>query len=227
MKKANILTLAFIFAAATSTFAQTSAGTLFVGGGLGFSSSGSKTTTTIGGTTVTSDGPKATNLSFIPGVGYFIADKLAIGLDFSVTTGSDKETESNGDYTKTSATRIGIAPFARKYFMLSDNFGFIGAAGIGVGFGSSKEEERTGNTTVTTEGPKITTLEIGVVPGLVFFPTSKVGLEANFGFIGFASETSKEKTPLGETKTTTTNVGFGANTIRPTFSLGFRYYLSK
>lgn len=79
MKKVNILTLVFIFAAAVSSFAQTSAGTLFVGGGLGFSSSSSKTTIKGGGMTVDVDGPKGTEFSILPGVGYFIADKLAIG----------------------------------------------------------------------------------------------------------------------------------------------------
>ncbi len=228
MKKANILTLVFIFVAAASSFAQTSAGTLFLGGGLGFSSSNSKSTTKIGNVTSTADGPQATEFSIVPGVGYFIADKLAVGIDISFTGTSIKETEANGDYEKTSRTNIGFTPYVRKYFMLSDNFGFTGTLGVGVGLGSSKIEEKDGNTTTTVDGPKSTTLEFGVTPGLVFFPTNKVGLEANFGFVGFSSETRKQDLGGGnETKVTSSNFGFGANTIRPTFSLGFRYYLTK
>ena len=60
MKKINFLTIAIIFVAAMSSFAQTSKGTLFVGGGLGFTSSSGKTTAKFGGTTVESDGAKST-----------------------------------------------------------------------------------------------------------------------------------------------------------------------
>ena len=228
MKKVNILTLVFIFAAAASSFAQTSAGTLFVGGGLGFSSSSSKITAKSGGTTVDVDGPKGSEFSILPGVGYFVADKLAIGLDLSFATGSLKETEANGDYEKSTSTTIGFTPYARKYFMVADNFGFTGTLGVGVAFGSSKEEVRAGSTTVTNDGPKVTALEIGVTPGLVFFPTNKVGLEANFGFVGFSSRTSKADLGGGdELKVTSSTFGLNANSIRPTFSLGFRYYLTK
>ena len=75
---------------------------------------------------------------------------------------------------------------------------------------------------------KVTDLEIGITPGLVFFPTNKVGLEASFGFVGFSYRTSK--TDLGggdELKISDSTFGLNANSIRPNFSLGFRYYLTK
>jgi hypothetical protein len=228
MKKVNLLTLVFILVATASSFAQTSAGTLFLGGGLGFNTTNSKTTTKIGNVTATVDGPQRTEFSVIPGVGYFIADKLAVGIDISFAGSSFKETEANGDYEKVSRTDIGFTPYVRKYFMLSDNFGFTGTLGLGVGFGSSRIEEKDGNTTTTVDGPKSTILEFGLTPGLVFFPTNRVGLEANFGFIGFSSITDRSDLGGGnESKTTSSNFGFGANTIRPAFSLGFRYYLAK
>ncbi|KOY84939.1 hypothetical protein AD998_01140 [bacterium 336/3] len=230
MKKINLLTIAILFATAMSSFAQTSKGTLFVGGGLGFTSSSGKFTTTLGGTTIESDGVKSTTFSIVPGVGYFVADKLAVGLDLSVNSSSVQVPDNNDpdDYEKTSGTSFGFTPYVRKYWMVGDNFGFTGTFGAGVAFGSSKIEEKNGNTTVTNDGPKTTDLEIGITPGIVFFPTSKVGLEANFGFVGFSSTTSK--TDLGngnESKFTNSTFGLSANSIRPSFSLGFRYYLTK
>jgi hypothetical protein len=228
MKKVN-LTLVFIFAAIVSGFAQTSAGTLFFGGGLGFSSSTSKLTVSGGNTTINQDGPTSSDFSIVPGVGYFVADKLAVGLDLSFSVGSEKFPDNNNpnDYTKISSNVIGINPYVRKFFMLSDNFGFTGTFGVGVGFGSSKREIRRGSTTTTTDDIKLTILEVGITPGIVFFPTNKVGLEANFGFIGFGSTTEKTKQGNTEVKETETSFGFGANSIQPTFSLGFRYYLTK
>jgi hypothetical protein len=211
---------------------------LFFGGGLGFGASNSKTTSSRGGTTTTEDGPKSSQFSIVPGVGYFIADKLAVGLDLSFSTSSNKTPYDDGginsqpgDYDKTSGTVISFTPYVRQYLMLSDNFGFTGTFGVGVGFGSSKREGRRGSTTNTTGGPKTTTLEVGITPGIVFFPTNKVGLETNFGFVGFSSITTKEEVQIiNQTftkKTTNSSFGFGANSIQPTFSLGFRYYLTK
>jgi len=230
MKKVTLLTIALTFAAAMSSFAQTSKGTLFLGGGLGFTSSSQKATAKFGGTTVETDGDKATQFSIVPGVGYFIADKLAVGLDLSISTNSFQTPDNNDpdDYTKTTGTTFAFKPYARKYWMVGDNFGFTGTLGVGVGFGSSKVEVKAGNTTVTNDGPKTTDLEIGVTPGIVFFPTNKVGIEANFGFIGYSSSTAK--TDLGggdELKITDSTFGLSANSITPTFSLAFRYYLTK
>jgi len=120
-----------------------------------------------------------------------------------------------------------LTPYVRQYLMLSDNFGFTGTFGVGVGFGSSKREEKRGSTTTTIDGPKTTTLEVGITHGIVFCPTNEVGLEANFGFIGFGSTTAKTEQGNTEVKETETSFGFGANSIQPTFSLGFRYYLTK
>lgn len=233
LKKFSILaSFVATFGVATS-FAQTSQGTLYLGGGLGFTTSSNKVTASGGGTTVSADGPKSTSFSIVPGVGYFIADKLAIGIDISFANESEKEPydgpgAQTGDYDKVSGNLISFTPYARKFFMLSDNFGFTGTFGVGVGFGSSKLESKRGSTTVTNDGPKVTALEVGITPGLVFFPTSKVGLEANFGFVGFSSRTQKVTTGGGgEVKSTDTSIGFGANSIQPTFSLGFRYYLAK
>lgn len=235
LKKVSILT-SFVatFGVATS-LAQTSQGTLYLGGGLGFATSSSKETTTRSGTTITEEGPRTTSFSIAPGAGYFIMDKLAIGMDISFGINSSKEFHPNigsntqpGDYNKASSLLIGFTPYARKFFMLSDNFGFTGTFGVGVAFGSSKAELKRGSTTTTTNnGPKVTALEVGVTPGLVFFPSKNVGLEANFGFVGFSSTTTKTENGVFTDKNTETEIGLGANSISPAFSFGFRYYLAK
>ncbi len=235
LKKFSILaSFLSIFGVATS-FAQISQGSLYFGGGLGFAIASNKKTFSGGSTTVTSDGPRSTSFSIVPGVGYFIVDKLAIGIDISFISKSKKEPDGSGsqagNYEKESSNLISFTPYARKFFMLSDNFGFTGTFGVGVGFGSSKLESKRGNSTVTNDESKITALEVGITPGLVFFPSKNVGLEANFGFVGFSSTTlKKEENILNNiltTKRTETSVGFGANSISPAFSFAFRYYLAK
>ncbi|MCU0437008.1 MAG: porin family protein [Raineya sp.] len=220
MKKINLLTIAIIFATAMSSFAQTSKGTLFIGGGLGFTSKSEKEKTS----SSTTDGDKIFSYSINPGVGYFISDKLALGLDFGFTGENSTSTQNIivPVEVELKTTLFNITPYARYYWMVGDNFGFTGTLGVGIGSGTTKTTIT--NTTNTTS--KISTLEVGFRPGIVFFPTNKVGLEANFGFVGFSSLTDKDPNNSSN-KTITSEFGLGANSITPELSLGFRYYLTK
>jgi len=220
MKKISLLTIAILFATAMSSFAQTSKGTLFLGGGLGFTSTSEKEKTS----NSTTDGDKNFSYSINPGVGYFISDKLALGLDFGFRGNNTTTTQGiiDPEEIELKSTLLNVTPYARYYWMVGDNFGFTGTLGIGIGSGSTKTSTNS-NTTTTS---KISTLEVGLRPGIVFFPTSKVGLEANFGFVGFSSFTDKNPNDSSN-KTITSSFGLNANTITPTFSLGFRYYLTK
>ncbi len=74
MKK-YLFTIAAVLTFLTSN-AQTSAGTFFIGGGLGVNAQDNKVKT--GGTTT--DGPKQFTFLVEPQVGYFIIDKLALRL---------------------------------------------------------------------------------------------------------------------------------------------------
>lgn len=228
LKKLFIFT-SFIAVVGTVS-AQTTKGTLYVGGGLGFDASSKKENLSGTGSSITIEGPKSTSFSIVPGVGYFIADKLAIGMDLGFYFHSQKTPDENNvnDYTKVTQNTFVLTPYARKFFMLSDSFGFTGTLELSIGIGSSTREERNRNVTIISKGPNTRTLGFGVRPGIVFFPTSQVGLEANFGFVGFSSVTAKKDLGNGATvKNVSTQFGFGANSIQPTFSLGFRYYLAK
>jgi outer membrane protein len=74
------------------------------------------------------DAGKMTNLEFTPGVGYFIANNLAVGLEFSISSASQK---NDGDkYTETTTM---LWPFARLYFGKSNVKPFV-QAGVGPGW---------------------------------------------------------------------------------------------
>jgi len=226
MKKLGLLATACLLGASLSVSqAQTSQGTLTFGGGLGFTSSSSKGSIKAGGTTTDFTGPSGSEFSIMPGVGYFVSDNLAVGLDLYFGSASDKEVDGD-DYEKVSASMLGVTPYLRYYIMPTETFGFTATFGIGFASGSTKFENKTGGTTVTADGAKVSDLEIGIRPGIVFFPTENIGLEASFGFVGFASSTSTLKIDDNtETKVSGSTIGLNANSISPTFSLGFRYYL--
>ena len=122
--------------------------------------------------------------SFTPAAGYFIANNLAVGLQLSVSSASEKE---NGDkYTETTTM---LLPFARLYFGKSNVKPFVQAA---VGPGWQKwgyDEKETGN---------ITGYELG--GGLAVFINQSISLDFS---LGYASATTK----LDDWKTTAKGIG--------------------
>ncbi len=116
--------------------AQTEKGSWVVGGTttLGFSSQSSKTKYNGNST----DGPKQSTFVISPSVGYFVANKIAVGLDLALLSQTVKN-ESTGSYTissKATQTTISVLPTAT-YFFKSDSK-LIPYLGAGVGYASSK-----------------------------------------------------------------------------------------
>lgn len=229
MKKI-LLTLAAALAFFTSN-AQTSAGTLFIGGGLGISSQANKVKN--GGTTT--DGPKQFTFLIEPQVGFFVADKLALRLGVLYQNTSAKYTvdpNPGAPYEFKSVTNtFGAEIGGRYYFMLNDNFGFTGELAVGARGGKTKV---TANST-TRDGDRTSTVAVGVYPGIVYFPSPKVGIEATFGSInsnsyllGFASTTTT--TPADdndpEVKSVDNSFDFGFNSLRA-LNFSFNYYFAR
>lgn len=245
LMKKYILSLLFISLAfaGKQTFAQVGQG-LFVGGSLGLTSSSGKTTTstTTGGTTTTveSDNPKNSSFNIMPRVGYFFTDNIGAGLMIGYTSSKTQAISTpNPNTTVTTTTKTGIfnvGLFGRYTQQLGDSdFYIYGDLGFGIGSGNSKisTETKTGSTTTTVEsdGPKISTTSIGITPGILFFPTKKIGLEASLGNV-FAYISTKETTENTSGNTTTKTVDknneihlFDVSSLG--FTFGFNFYLNR
>lgn len=244
MKK-YILSLLFISFAfiGKQTFAQVGQG-LFVGGSLGLTSSSGKTTTTVtsGGTSTTteSDNPKNSSFSIMPRVGYFFTDNIGAGLMLgykSMTTQSI--TNGAGGSTITTTTKAGmfnVGLFGRYAQQLGDSdFYVYGDLGFGIGSGSSKVSVETKTTSATTtvevDGPKISQTNIAISPGILYFPTKKIGLEASLGNIfGYMStkETTENTTAGTTTKTVDKNSEIHVfNVSSLAFTFGLNFYLNR
>lgn len=226
MKRSIVVIALVLLGVQVNVMAQVSAGRIFLGGNLGFNSSGGKTTVKTSSTTVETKAPNVSSFSIGLGGGYLISDKLGVGLNFGFNSSTTKEDSTDYSYKETSSSFF-VSPFLRYYLMLEDNFGFTGTFSVGISSGSSKDELKTGGTTVTNEGPKLSSLSVGITPGVIFFPSSKVGLEANIGFLGYSSNTSKTTQTNPDITTTTTRGSFGLNvsSFTPIFNVGFYYYL--
>jgi outer membrane protein W len=244
MKK-YILSLLFISFAfiGKQTFAQVGQG-LFVGGSLGITSSSGKTTTTTttgNSSSITErDNPKNSSFSIMPRVGYFFTDNIGAGLMLGYrSTSTQSITSGAGGSTTTTTTKAGmfnVGLFGRYTQQLGDSdFYIYGDLGFGIGSGNSKISVETktisSTTTVETDGPKVSETTIAISPGILYFPTKKIGLEASLGNI-FAYMATKETTENTISGTTTKIVDknseihvFNVNSLGFTFGLNF--YLNR
>ena len=215
MKK--LLVLAAFVGVASFANAQTTAGSIMVGGSLGFGSGKSEATTS----SVTVDGPKITAFNISPNVGYFIMDNVAVGLRLGY--GSQKNTQKDvpaaGDETVTKQSDFTISPFARYYVSMADKAGLFLDASVDIGSGKTTTDVTTGGTTVSNETTD-KSFGINVRPGVYWFVTDHIGLEGTFGSLGYNSNKNDNgANPATETKSSS----FGLN-LNTGIAVGFNYY---
>ncbi|WP_338378337.1 outer membrane beta-barrel protein [uncultured Flavobacterium sp.] len=140
---------------------------IFLEGNLGFSSTNDKNTE-----------EKTSELNFNPKVGYFISDKLALGVE--LMAGSYKEEVAGSDVYKES--NFGAGVFARYYFLdLGERFKTYAEAGLG--FNSGKEEYFPGDAKYSGFG-------LGAGLGMQYFVTPKMAI--NFGLTDILSYSSNK-----------------------------------
>lgn len=129
---------------------------------------------------------KTNSFNFNPSVGYFVSDKVAVGLDFNF--GNNKETNYSGAndiYTKDS--NFGIGAYGRYYFLdLGSRFKTY--AQLAAGYNQNTGELNNGTTTVDV--PKIKGFGANAGLGVNYFVTENIAI--NFGLTDLVSFKSKK-----------------------------------
>ncbi len=158
------------------------------------------------------DDEKESGVAIIPSVGYFVADKLAIGIGLGISSNKSQDVINNTKVSQTSSQVI-IAPFARYYVPTGgDKFHFFAQARVGVGLGNTKT--KTGSN--TQESGKYTTIDFAISPGFAYFPSDHWSVE--LAFRGFYINANN---PEGNDNNTTT-IGLNVNSLAP--SVGVSYF---
>jgi hypothetical protein len=185
-----------------------SAGTMMLGGTIGFGTGSSKTETSgspVATANGTVDGPKTSNFNLNPTFGFFIQDNLAVGASlnigttgnttkriYSPTAGGDVADNGQplvGDQTryenKTKTTGFGLTLFANKYNEISDKWYWYYGAGLGFGMNSGTttaiEETAPGSGVFAPkekDAPKTTNINLGLNMGVTYFLTENWGMQA-------------------------------------------------
>lgn len=127
---------------------------------------------------------KTSEFVFAPKFGYFVSDKVAVGLGISY--GQEKDTDYSGDkdtYTKSNV--FGIGAFARYYFLeVGSRFKVYGEAGVGY----ANDGGEVYNGTDTEKDDKTNAFGVNAGVGANFFLTERIAIGYQFAdVIGFNS----------------------------------------
>lgn len=168
MKKV-ILSVAAVFAFGFANAQETvsegfSKGDVFISGALGF------------GSTKTGDS-KATGFEVAPSVGYFVTENIAVGVRLGFA--SDKTDVVDPIVGELKQTTISAGAFGRYYFTPASKFSFFGE--LGLGYRNTKSELGPGE--IKTNG-----FAVQVAPGVSYFLSNNIALEASFGILGYSSD---------------------------------------
>jgi hypothetical protein len=218
----NTVLLALLAASTQVGHAQSiAAGTVSLGGSVGYSKTTNKVSSNAAGATETT----SSQFSFSPSVGYFVADNLEVGLNMGYTATRRPYVSSTTRAELDPTTNLSIGAFGRYYKMFTEQFGVTGA--LGLGYQSTKSSEYNGNNILEYKGSGF---YANITPAIVFFPIPKLGISASIGSLGYSQLNNDYQTgpniipPAGyENKTSTFGANFGLSQLQ----FGGTYYFGR
>lgn len=175
MKKLIVMTALALFGAQFAK-AQFSKGNVLLGGNV-------NVTTTSQKYDISSNKETSTSFGISPKAGLALNQHWMVGIFVGDQFSFDKTTK-DGKSVKTNSFFIMPGVFARNYHMIGNtSFAFYAEANAGYGFGQKKVDSEKTN--------KLQGFEANVLPGISYFVTKKLVLEAAFGGIRYTHLTDK------------------------------------
>ncbi len=183
-------------------------GDVLLEGSVGFNSTDNKNTE-----------EKTSLFNFSPKAGYFLSDKVAVGVLLNLSSNKNEDYSTGGSINKNNGLGFGV--FGRYYFLeLGKRFKTYAEAGLG--YSTVKSEIETGGNTVT--GPKTNTLDFNLGAGVNYFVTERFVL--NVGLTNLINVGSSKVDVSGAKATTNFGVQVGGiNNIfnEATFGLAYKF----
>lgn len=181
--------------------AQMTKGDWVISGDTGVGFNNVTTTIKVGDQSV--EGPKVNTFSISPSVGYFVIDKLAVGIELGYINAT---TKYQGLKSKTSS--FSVMPTATYYFTNSSKL--VPFLGAGIGYASVKSSGQTNfmgmiaSSETTTDG-----LAWKVKGGVTYMATQSLGINLGVSYDQFSNKETIMNTDVKtNVKTFGVNVGF-------------------
>lgn len=224
MKRQSLILLAFFIC--MSVYSQTEKGKMFIGGQISLS-----TTSNPGLDTLSTVDRTAFSIKISPNFAYFIKDNFAIGGNFSLGYSN-----STNEYAyinqvaylqtdKSNSTSIGIGGFARYYAKITDKFFFFMHGGATYTYQKDKSDQTYINLSHTLENKQThsNTIAVALSPGLVYFVTPKLGIQATFGELAYSFTSQKNDKVNYDNHQNSSNFGFNLRSSSLTFGLNYYF----
>jgi len=217
--------MSLMFFTITTIYSQSEKVKMLLGGQFNFS--GSNNNFENGSTK--SDG-NSYSFTLAPNFGYFISDNFAIGTNLSLsTTNSWSESQSYSESRSEShLSSYGIGMFARRYLTVNEKFRFYLGGGISFStFHLKSSEISYYNDYDYDRNQDGNSFGLGVVPGIVYFVTPRLGFEAQFGSFNYhrtSIDTEEIDDNGNKTNESSDDNGFNLNLNASSFYLGLNYY---
>lgn len=207
------------FAQVTTTSASvsqpTQRGNFVIGSRIGFSTAKSKVDVQSAAGSIKGDGGSSAQFNLSPGIGYFFADNLVLGIGMDwLKTNSSTGVDLNGGTTapqKSDNNNVLFGPFIRFFLPTGDDKAFF--IGTTVGFGNSKNQFTADNKTQSINNSLLT---IGVGPGFTIYSNNGLALEALAKYNHARSNSEIDVQGVKRVSKTWTNA--------IDFSVGLQYY---
>lgn len=213
---ALILSMFAVSATAQVTLLQpTQRGNFVIGSRIGFSTA--KSSVDVQSTTgsIKGDGGSSSQFNLSPGIGYFFAQNFVVGISMDwLKTNSSTGVDLNGGTLapqKSENNNVLFGPFIRYFFPSGEDKAFF--LGTTVGFGNSKNQFISNNTTQTINNSLLT---IGVGPGFTIYSKNGLALEALVKYNFARSNSEINVQDINRISKTWTNA--------VDFSVGMQYY---
>lgn len=167
MKKVLIIAVLAVFGL-TNVNAQEASngyekGDVFISGAIGYGSESTEIN-------------KSNTFEISPGIGFFVSENIAIGVQFGYKNNKSKNVIGNTTTTTEDISTVSLGGFGRYYFMPDNEFSLF--AELAVGYVS-----RENNLTEF----KVNGFGVGFAPGISYFLSDHFALEATFGIFSYAS----------------------------------------
>lgn len=146
---------------------------------------------------------KSDQFTVIPRAAYFVTDNIALGAQIGYTTGTETVEGPFGGSVDQDTNVFSAGVFGRYYFTPARNFSFFGQ--LGVDFATAKTEIEG----VPGEA-KANGFNVGLAPGISYFVSDHIALEATFGLLGY---NSVKPDVDGAESTDTFDIGFDLENI--------------
>ena len=191
-------------------------GSLYLGGGLGFSSQSDK----LEGTAFEDFDESRTIISVSPSVGYYLSEELIAGVSVGFESMSF---EDDAEDIEGSQSVFSVAPFVRYSEVVADDLRAFAEFSFSYGSGGGEQDTPGGNTIES----ELTTIEAGIRPGLTYHFNETWAIEPTFGFLGYRSESATDQQEIpdeGFVEVERESSEFGLDIDLNTLQLGVLYH---